>query len=89
MEKEFVCDKCGLCCRNLQLSCLYDDLNRGDGICKHLDLATNLCRIYTQRPIKCNVNMGYMLFKDSMTIEEYYINNYEFCKWLKRKSREL
>lgn len=50
----FNCDKCGLCCRSLHLSELYHDLDKGDGVCIHLDEKTNLCRIYHSRPEKCN-----------------------------------
>lgn len=31
--KDFECDKCGLCCMNLNKSSLYDDLNDGTGVC--------------------------------------------------------
>ena len=40
----FKCDCCGCCCRNLQLSDLYSELDRGDGTCKYL--VGNLCSIY-------------------------------------------
>jgi hypothetical protein len=38
----FKCDHCGLCCMNISGSQLYEDLDRGDGICVHLDCETKL-----------------------------------------------
>lgn len=39
----FKCDKCGECCRHLDKSEEYRELDRGDGVCKYLD--QNLCSI--------------------------------------------
>ena len=80
----FECDKCGCCCRNLSLSEMYADLDRGDGVCKYLN--GNLCSIYDERPLKCRVDESYqMLFKQQMTLEEFYQLNYESCEMLKRR----
>lgn len=79
----FECDKCGQCCRNLQLSPEYADLDRGDGVCRYLD--GNLCRIYEVRPLKCRVDECYeVMFKELMTKEQYYRLNYESCNILKK-----
>lgn len=84
----FVCDCCGLCCKNLRLSSLYDDLDRGDGVCIYFDESSNLCKIYDERPVKCNIDMTYELFlKDKMSIEEYYKQNYLACEMLRRNSK--
>lgn len=78
----FQCDKCGACCRNLRLSSNYADLDRGDGVCKYLQ--GNLCSIYENRPLKCRIDDSYhTLFKDSMTINEFYKLNYDACQILK------
>lgn len=80
----FKCDKCGLCCRHLDLfGEAYAHLNRGDGICYHLDLDTNLCKIYSHRPLICNVKDGYKLFSHLMSYEEFLEKNYQGCKMLK------
>ena len=80
----FKCDKCGECCRNLKMSDVYADLDRGDGICKYLD--GNLCSIYKNRPVKCRIDDGYYeFFKDSITIEEFYEANYKMCEELKKR----
>jgi len=79
----FQCDKCGKCCRNLKMSDLYADLDRGDGVCKYLD--GNLCSIYDDRPLKCRVDDSYrMFFKDKMSITEYYHLNKEMCNIIKK-----
>ena len=46
----FPCTACGACCRSLGGSSLYAGLDRGDGVCQHLDEGSNLCRIYEARP---------------------------------------
>ena len=79
----FNCNKCGSCCRHLNLSELFSDLDRGDGICKFLD--GNLCSIYDDRPLKCRVDESYFAwFKDEISIDEYYRLNYEMCNIIKK-----
>lgn len=79
----FQCQRCGSCCRSLSQSELYSDLDRGDGICQYLDTVTNLCQIYDNRPLKCNVNKMYdQLFSQQMPRTEYYAINHAACKIL-------
>ena len=64
----FKCDKCGECCRNLQLSEIYKDLDSGNGVCKYLK--GNLCSIYHERPLKCRVDESYdAFFSETMSRE--------------------
>lgn len=85
----FECDCCGLCCMNLKLSVLYSDLDRGDGICRYLDVDSKLCSIYDKRPEKCNLDKLYdMLYKDKIDREKYYKLNYEVCKKLKKARKK-
>ena len=80
----FKCDCCGECCRNLDKSDLYKELNRGDGVCKFL--MENLCSIYDNRPLLCRIDDSYDIYlKDRYTKEEYYKLNYEVCKKLQVK----
>lgn len=80
----FKCNKCGMCCRNLQNSVLYDDLNRGDGICRYLN--RNLCSIYEERPLICRVDDFYNVYlKDKISLSDYYKLNYDVCYMLKNK----
>jgi len=78
----FPCDKCGLCCKNIRFSSLSSELDRGDGVCKHLK--DNLCEIYSQRPIFCNVDAYYEKFlAGKISREEFYNMNREVCERLK------
>lgn len=87
---DFNCDKCGLCCRHLELfGKEYEYLNRGDGICKYLVLSTNSCSIYTHRPIICNVKEGYKFFSDKISYESYLKKNYEACNELKLRFQKV
>lgn len=79
----FQCDRCGCCCRHLDLSEEYADLNRGDGICRFLE--GNLCTIYETRPLKCRVDDSYhAVYKDIMSYDTYYRLTYESCNILKK-----
>ena len=79
----FPCDLCGQCCRHLNLSPLYSQLDNGMGVCKYLE--GNLCSIYEQRPLLCRIDECYeKFFRDSMTLDEYYALNLENCKKLKK-----
>lgn len=82
----FKCDKCGLCCKSLAGNPIYAELDRGDGICKYLN-DKNLCSIYNERPTLCRVDEAYNLyFKNCMTLEDYYNENYKVCNMLKSKN---
>lgn len=79
----FKCDKCGFCCRNLNLSSLYSELDRGDGVCKFLD--GNICSIYDERPLLCRIDESYeVFFSKKMTREEFYNLNKIMCDELKK-----
>ena len=47
----FSCDKCGLCCRNIDKIPELKAFHNGDGICKFL--INNKCSIYSLRPKIC------------------------------------
>ena len=86
MRVAFHCDGCGLCCRNIKHIEPLKEYDKGNGICKFLDEATNRCLIYAMRPDICNVEVGYeKYFADVYTEEEYLRLNYEACKLMKRK----
>lgn len=79
----FVCDKCGGCCRHVNLSPLYERLDRGDGVCKYL--CGNLCSIYDNRPLLCRVDESYeRFFKEKLSKEDYYRLNYQACDKIKK-----
>lgn len=79
----FLCSQCGECCRHVNLSPVYSQLDRGDGICKYLE--GNICSIYQTRPLLCRIDESYdAFFKDSMSREDYYRLNYGVCDKLKK-----
>lgn len=80
---KFICDQCGLCCQNLHLNPEYKDLDDGTGVCRYYNKENRLCEIYEHRPLKCNVESGYEIFKDTMTYKEYLDKNYAVCRILK------
>lgn len=79
----FFCNQCGQCCRNLDKSPLYAELDRGDGVCRYLD--GNLCSIYEKRPLLCRVDECYdLFFRESLSREEFYQMNYRVCRQLQK-----
>lgn len=82
---QFECKKCGLCCRSLNRSELYKDLDDGTGTCRYFDKDTNLCKIYYNRPEKCNVEAMYKYFRNVMSYEEYINANMESCNQLRKE----
>lgn len=80
----FVCNQCGECCRHLDQSELYTELDRGDGVCRYLK--GNVCSIYRNRPLLCRVDECYeAFFKSRYNYEEYKKLNYEVCNLLKEE----
>lgn len=83
---DFPCDGCGLCCVRVDSSPYLQELEskRKDGICRYFDLKSKKCLIYEHRPLICNVKECYLaLFKDQMSIEEFYLTNSKACNDLK------
>ena len=83
----FKCDKCGCCCRNLNKTGVYVELDRGDGTCKYLK--KSICSIYDSRPLICRVDEFYDRFlKKEMSLEVYYKANYEICETMKKEEKK-
>ena len=77
---EFLCTKCGACCRNVGGWGLPHDEN---GVCLNLNKQTNECRIYETRPDICKVDVMFeKVFKSTMTKKEFYIENTKACHFL-------
>ena len=75
----FKCSQCGECCRHLDRSELYRELDRGDGVCRYL--RGNLCSIYANRPLLCRIDECYdTYFSEIYTRDEYYRLNEQGCK---------
>ena len=80
----FACDKCGSCCRQIGKAFFATDMASPDGVCKYLDRENNLCNIYQNRPIFCNVDAFYdAYFSHEMSREEFYRKNKKMCQKLR------
>jgi uncharacterized protein len=80
----FPCDKCGLCCKHIDLIPQLKEFDTGNGRCKNLT-EDNLCAIYDKRPEICNVSKMYKLvYREYMSQEEYLSLNIEACEKIKR-----
>lgn len=90
MEKsKFPCEKCGMCCRNLNLYEPAKFLDRGDGVCKYLDEQTHLCSIYDSRPDFCDTNMYYEKeYKNKMSWDEFVELCRSGCKELQKNKKD-
>ena len=83
----FPCIACGACCRNLGHAPLYASLDRGDGICCHFDISTNLCRIYESRPKICRVTDMFKAFEGRFSWDEYVDLNLQSCHELRARTQ--
>lgn len=89
MKIMFHCTQCGCCCRSLKEIRLLQFLDRGDGICKYLNEASNLCEIYETRPLLCRVDECYSaFFAHSMSRHDYEELNYRACAELKKRFKK-
>ena len=78
----FVCNKCGLCCRNIDKIEELSQYDNGNGVCIYLT-DDNLCAIYDTRPDICNTDKMYKLkYSNIMTPTEYANMNKEGCELL-------
>lgn len=75
----YPCERCGACCRHVDLIDEMKSFNRGDGVCKHLT-ADNLCEIYPNRPPICNGEYVYKKFFPDITVEEFHRIILQLCK---------
>lgn len=82
-HKPFPCTACGKCCRQVHKSEETAFLDRGDGICRHFDIQTNLCTIYHDRPLVCRVEDYYKAhLSEKYTWEDFVRLNLEWCERL-------
>lgn len=79
----FPCTACGKCCRNIHLNKSLSYLDKGNGVCKHLNESSNLCSIYEERPLVCRIEDYYRQNLTShFTWNEFVNMNIEVCKRL-------
>ena len=81
MEKyyPYPCERCGACCKRVDLIDEMKIFDRGDGVCKNLT-ADNLCKIYSERPPLCNGEYFYKSFYRDMTVAEFHQMMSELCE---------
>lgn len=81
------CKDCkAYCCRKIGM--VNKDLDRGDGVCKHLD-ENNKCEIYNNRPLICNTDRLYeVLYSKFMSKEEWVLLNIKGCEKLHEDFKE-
>lgn len=82
-KKEFYCNKCGVCCKNVGITERSEFLDRGDHVCKYYDEKTKLCTIYDFRPDICRTDKEYKNFKNNYTWDEYLELCYIGCERLR------
>lgn len=77
----FPCSKCGICCRMIVGIPALSEFDTGSGVCRYLK--NNLCEIYEERPLICNIEKMFVAhFSQTMTEQEYLIKNITSCQQL-------
>lgn len=80
----YLCERCGACCRHVDLIVEMKTFDRGDGVCKHLT-ADNLCEIYSERPTLCNGEFVYQKFFSDMSVVQFHDLTRELCDAVRRR----
>ncbi|WP_390177553.1 YkgJ family cysteine cluster protein [Helicobacter pylori] len=70
----FPCTSCGLCCKNITGIIELIGFDAGNGVCKFLDLETNLCKIYESRPLICRIDEAHKKLYSHIPLKEFYAN---------------
>lgn len=84
-QKPFICYRCGACCRTLPSMPEFEGMHDGEGGCINFDPETNLCRIYPDRPLPCNVLDSYMeQFRGRMKWNDYVDKMMRACFLLRQ-----
>ncbi len=78
----FHCTSCGLCCKDITGIIELVGFDAGNGVCKFLDLETNLCKIYESRPLICRVDEAHKKLYSHIPLKEFYAKNAEICNAL-------
>ncbi len=88
MKLNFQCTQCGECCRHIGNIPALRKYDSGNGVCKFLDNKNNLCTIYHERPLICNVAAVYDEYFSQVYDEEDFLRiNYKVCRLL-QESKE-
>lgn len=84
---QFKCQRCGACCKLVGLSVIPEIkalAKENTDACRYLT-SDNLCSIYEERPIYCQVDGSYeqLVKQTGKTREEWYGENYKSCTYLR------
>ena len=82
------CNGCGECCSNLTSNPLYATLDRGDGVCRFLNVQTKLCSIYDQRPDICNSLKMYEQYFHHLSKQAFINLNRQICEHARQVATE-
>lgn len=83
VDEVFPCTSCGKCCRQVGNHEHTRFLDRGDSVCRYLQLESNLCSIYEQRPIVCRVyDYHQQYLSHEITWYDFRQMNIEICSKL-------
>ncbi|CAI8995814.1 YkgJ family cysteine cluster protein [Pseudomonas sp. IT-P12] len=82
-RRPFPCNRCMQCCKRVNLLLQTAGMDRGDGVCRHLDEVEGGCRIYASRPDICRIDRQYeLIYQRTMTWEAFVDVNVAACKQL-------
>jgi hypothetical protein len=87
----FPCQFCGLCCRSLNKE-MMPELYIDNPVCRHLDVISNACMIYHNRPLVCRIDESWENIYFTMYSRQVFYNlNLDGCINLARlaKRRDL
>ena len=83
----FPCTGCGACCKRLPET---SPMALADGRCRHLDLQTDRCSVYAQRPLVCRVDdFFHSRMADTIPARVYYLIQARSCVGLDAGNAEL
>lgn len=82
---KFPCIECGLCCKHVNGIQHLEKWADNSGKCKYLQ-SSNLCKIYKDRPLLCNVEESYSkIFYKEMSKKDFILANLRVCIELNEK----
>ena len=83
----FPCECCGACCKSIAGIFFAKNMVLPNGVCKFFDEDKNLCKIYSTRPIFCNVDAFYEKFlSEKISRQKFYDQVKNACKKLREKN---
>ena len=69
----FPCTHCGICCKNISNIAELKEFDKGNGICKYLNLQSNACEIYVSFE---------KVYRKFFSKSEFYALNISACEAL-------